>query len=217
MDPQVSEIVVAAIQVVPATVAVTLLAVLLFHQRSAIAQLIGRLASVRLGSLEVSLHSAQLAEARPDKPIPPTSLDSLDRRLVRDHEVLRGARVLWVDDLPANNRIERGFLRSLGVFVQTAVNSTEATQALDRDDFDIVLTDMDRPLEGSAAGAALAKTIATREASPPVIRYIGNVEAARGTPPYFFGLTDPSRHADPPRDRRARTSIGCDRLMFWPF
>lgn len=190
MDPQKSEIVVAAIQAAPATLLVVLLAGLLIYQHSAIGQLIARLASVRLGSLEVSLHAAQLTEARPDKQIPAIALDSLERRLARDHEVVRGARILWVDDIPANNRIERGFLRSLGVFVQTAVSSTEATQALDRDDFDVVLTDMDRPPEGADAGAQLAKSIAGRTAPLPVIGYTGNVDAARDTPAHFFGLTD---------------------------
>ncbi|HEY6781117.1 MAG TPA: hypothetical protein VI111_09190, partial [Thermoleophilaceae bacterium] len=57
--------------------------------------------------------------------------------------LLEHRRVLWVDDNPSNNQVEAKLLRNLGVDVENALSTDEATGRLRRDParFDVVISD----------------------------------------------------------------------------
>jgi len=60
-------------------------------------------------------------------------------------------RVLWVDDHPENNSVERAYLERRKVAVYQVVTSEEALQLLAMYDYDAVISDMnrnDKPLDG---------------------------------------------------------------------
>jgi CheY-like chemotaxis protein len=57
----------------------------------------------------------------------------------------RVARVLWVDDNPANNEIERASLRPSGIIFDNVVSTQEATDQIAFESYDLVITDLGRP------------------------------------------------------------------------
>src|SRR5690606_9030956 len=60
-------------------------------------------------------------------------------------------RVLWVDDHPQNNSVERDFFESRKVAVYQVLTTEEALQLLAMYDYDAVISDMNRndiPLDG---------------------------------------------------------------------
>lgn len=66
---------------------------------------------------------------------------SIDHELV---EKLSTASVLWVDDDPSNNVLERLSLETLGVAVTTVETTDEALEQLRTVDYDVVVSDMGR-------------------------------------------------------------------------
>ncbi len=100
---------------------------------------------------------------------------------------VKGARILWVDDHPANNRSESQLLQVLGAEVQQVCSTEEALRQMPRTRFDLLLSDMDR--DGvSDAGIRMLRQLG-REA-PPVVFYVGRVDQSRGVPHGAFGIAD---------------------------
>jgi CheY-like chemotaxis protein len=94
----------------------------------------------------------------------------------------RAARVLWVDDRPANNEFERKLLRPHGIVFDSVVSTTEAIEQLVNETYDLVITDLGR--QGSSdrsatAGAAFLDQPVIRDGGPPVIVYAGTWAVAK--------------------------------------
>jgi CheY-like chemotaxis protein len=92
------------------------------------------------------------------------------------------ARVLWVDDYPANNEKERKALRPHGIVFDNVVSAEEALEQLRTEAYDLVITDLGR--KGSsdrseAAGDAFLAHPVIRGGGPPVIVYGGSAAVAR--------------------------------------
>jgi CheY-like chemotaxis protein len=105
----------------------------------------------------------------------------------------RAARILWVDDRPANNEYERKLLRPHGVVFDNVVSTHEAIEQLINESYDLVITDLGR--EGSSdrsndAGVALLQHPAVRSGGPPVIVYAGRWAVARRTELVRLGAAD---------------------------
>ena len=67
-------------------------------------------------------------------------------RLNKDLSVIRGSRVLWIDNSPSAIVSAKRLFRALGVDVVTATSSQMADNALCIDkDFDLIITDTQRP------------------------------------------------------------------------
>jgi CheY-like chemotaxis protein len=79
-------------------------------------------------------------------------------------------RVLWVDDSPANNRIEERALRELGVAIRFCLSTDEALLQLSREPFDLVISDLGRPGDRKA-GFTLIERMRERGDETPVIIY----------------------------------------------
>ena len=93
-------------------------------------------------------------------------------------EIRRRKRVLWVDDEPDGNRSERSALAKLLIEVITATSMSEATRRIDRDaeGFDLVISDWERPADGTEAGLALLRKIRqppTSNLNVPFVFYHG--------------------------------------------
>lgn len=65
-------------------------------------------------------------------------------RAERVYPALAGARVLWVDGRPSNNRLEEGILRDMGIDLQVALNTEEAINLARKYDFDLVISNLIR-------------------------------------------------------------------------
>ena len=74
-----------------------------------------------------------------------------ERPLIKSEAADSIGRVLWVDDHPENNSVERDYLERGKVAVYQVVTSEEALQLLAMYEYDAVISDMnrnDKPLEG---------------------------------------------------------------------
>jgi CheY-like chemotaxis protein len=88
----------------------------------------------------------------------------------------RAARVLWIDDRPANNEHERKWLRPHGIVFDSVVSTEEALEQLTNESYDLVITDLGRQGSSdrsSTAGAMLLEQPILRAGGPPVIIYAG--------------------------------------------
>lgn len=86
----------------------------------------------------------------------------------------RAARVLWVDDKPANNEIERRTLRAHGIVFDNVVSTAEAIEQLENESYDLVITDLGRAHSSDRSQMAGADFLAhpvVRRGGPPVIVY----------------------------------------------
>jgi CheY-like chemotaxis protein len=94
----------------------------------------------------------------------------------------RAARVLWVDDRPANNEYERKWLRPHGIVFDSVVSTEEALEQLTNETYDLVITDLGRQSSSDrsfTAGAAFLEQPIVRGGGPPVIVYAGTWAVAQ--------------------------------------
>ena len=113
---------------------------------------------------------------------------SVLRRAHVASQALTGAKILWIDDNPAGNALERQTLSSLGVIVTTVESTASAIACLKQEPFDLILSDIARPgapAEGVAALPQLLRVVPTL----PVVFYVAQMNAV-GTPPSAFGITN---------------------------
>ena len=149
---------------------------------------IERLTSVKAAGVELSLSQPQITGAIAVLGLDRIQSDELRDILSRYKDVLpivRGSRVLWVDDYPHAVLGERRLLRALGVDVTSADSSSKAEDTLRMDnDFDLLITDIQRTgdtykITGGEPiheGANLVIKLRTQSADPviksmPVIFY----------------------------------------------
>lgn len=88
----------------------------------------------------------------------------------------RAARVLWIDDKPANNEYERKQLRPRGIVFDNVVSTEEAVEQLTQETYDLVITDLGRLSSSdrsSTAGGAFLEQPIVQHGGPPVIVYAG--------------------------------------------
>ena len=91
----------------------------------------------------------------------------------------QAARVLWVDDKPANNEHERAALRPHGLVFDNVVSTQEALAQMAFAPYDLVITDLGRSGSSdrsSQAGHHFLAQPALRDGGPPVVVY-GNLAA----------------------------------------
>ena len=117
-------------------------------------------------------------------------LPAVMRRARRIAEVLAGAQLLWVDDVPLNNLAEIRAFRSLGVAVDVVTSTDGAMRVLTAypERYDLVLSDMrrgDRP----EAGLELAAAVQARHPGLAVILYTGKQDSQRGASPGVSAVT----------------------------
>jgi CheY-like chemotaxis protein len=120
-------------------------------------------------------------------------------RFVQAPDVLQGAPILWVDDHPENNTIERDILYSFGMSVDIALSTKEAVSMLmEKNDsgqrYHVIISDMGREGKHNEGKRFLAKIRKEYPLDVPVIFYIGKYDPKQGIPPYAFGMTNHPDH-----------------------
>lgn len=107
-----------------------------------------RVRSLKAAGLEFSLDQPQVQGAITGLGLDRIHNQEIRARLARmPHQlaVIRGSRVLWIDDRPHTILGERRLLRALGVEVVHAISSEQAEHILGADnDFDLLITDVQR-------------------------------------------------------------------------
>ena len=78
--------------------------------------------------------------------------------------------VLWVDDRPENNRLERSVLEQYGMEFTLALSTQQALQCIKYNRFDLVISDLGRK-EGAKEGYVLLEEIRKRDRKMPFLIY----------------------------------------------
>lgn len=165
-----------------------ILFLLLWIGRAQLQSLLGNVQKLNIAGVEVQFRKAfeEASEERAEK-ISGSNLDRVSRRLANCRSLTQGARILWVDDHPSNNRIEASILGNAGAVVEFVTSTSDALAALRGGRYDLVLSDNDRGNDPKAGEKFLAGLSESRGA-PLGILYTG---AVTGTPPRgAFGVTD---------------------------
>ncbi|MCA1299200.1 response regulator [Stappia indica] len=148
---------------------------------------LGRVEKLNVAGLEIGFQHAieEAADQRAQK-LSAADLGRVSRRLAQSSQLLEGARILWVDDSPENNRREQELFEEAGAKVDVRLTNDEASRALERTRYDVILSDVARPGE-EKAGLKFAEALARKKFAPPVILYVGRLE--KPLPAAVFGAT----------------------------
>lgn len=157
--------------------------------REPLSQAIPGVRRVKVAGVELELAGAALVHERSDRLRDSRLAESLVERATAVQDRLSDFRVLWVDDWPENNEVERRFLRRAGATVVNALTTDDALRELRSDDVDLVITDFDR--DGNLrAGIELAASMRKLGHHQPVLAFIGEVDASRPNPAHIDLVTD---------------------------
>jgi len=115
--------------------------------------------------------------------------DQVSRRAARLQTLIRGARVLLVNDVPAEMQHVIAILRALGIDVEVVTTTQEALSRLHHDAYDVIVSDMRRGTSVDEGLRFLARMRQDR-IHPPTIFTVGQHQPDRGTPAYAFGITN---------------------------
>jgi CheY-like chemotaxis protein len=115
--------------------------------------------------------------------------DQVSRRAARLESIIRGSRILLVNDVPSEMFGVITILDSLGVDVSVTTTTAEAVQRASAKSFDTIISDMRRGVVIDE-GIKLLTTLRGQGQHPPVIFTVGQYQPDRGTPPYAFGITN---------------------------
>ncbi|HEY3684838.1 MAG TPA: response regulator [Streptosporangiaceae bacterium] len=102
---------------------------------------------------------------------------------------LAGGRILWVDDVPANNRYLMELFAEAGMSVDTAASTEQAVERLERGAYDIVISDIARG-DDDRAGIGMVRAFAERGIRVPVIIHAGRFDPRLGLPRGVFAATN---------------------------
>jgi len=94
-----------------------------------------------------------------------------------DVDLLRGARVLLVEDNEINQEVAVGQLEDANIFVDLAENGAEAIRLIERNEYDVVLMDMQMPVMDGVAATRLLRADA-RFKDLPIIAMTANAMAS---------------------------------------
>jgi CheY-like chemotaxis protein len=168
--------------------AALLLFILLWIGRDGLNALAGRVQKVGAFGVELEFRQ-ELERAATDSktPISGTDLGRASRRLARDQALVNGSRILWIDDLPANNEAEMRVFEEAGARVDVHTSSNAAREAVERVRYDLVVSDIGRD-DPTDNALRFAELLATMRGSPPLIFYTSTVR--KPTPASAFGITD---------------------------
>lgn len=131
------------------------------------------------GGLEISASSRQqaaaaLTQATAAKGAPPmdqkTALDHVDAAARTLQDIGGRARLLWVDDHPSTNLHEATALEAVGIDVELSPSTEDALERIQRNRYDVIVSDMER-LQQPQAGYDLLQKLRSAGVHTPFIVY----------------------------------------------
>ena len=182
--------------VAPNATAILLLTGLIFAFRNSIRRdVLPRLGSFKGLGFELTFVRAELDRAAANAPVEVSTDDksSALRRAQRVAVSLVGTRVLWIDDDPQANLVERNVLSGLGMSIKSVRSSDEARTQLKRHRYDVVISDVDR--EGrNDEGIRFLREMWDGRFYRWTILYVRALDLERGTPAHAFAITNRPDH-----------------------
>ena len=112
------------------------------------------------------------------------------KRAQRILTILKGANILWIDDHPKQNTSEIKVLEAFGIFVQKARSSSEALIELENNDFDVIISDIDRADNDMNGIQFFNEVVRPRDLGKKTIFFIFSLDSNKGSPPGSAGITN---------------------------
>lgn len=141
---------------------------------------------IGLGGISIKLAADEIARANEIWDLVGPDAAEIQARLAA---LVHIPHVLWVDDRPKDTEHERRALRYIGYDVVVVDSNDEAARHFAKRRVDVVVSDIKRRKEGEDAGLKLPGRLAgVRKAAPPIIYYLGQVDAP--TTPQGYPVTD---------------------------
>ncbi|WUD78372.1 response regulator [Streptomyces sp. NBC_00510] len=179
---------------VPAVLWVAFAATVYFTLRGTIIQrMVPRLTSLRALGVEIELAGELLDRAQDESQ---TTVTATARRMALgrlEHaaDLLRGGKVLWVDDRPEGNVPLVELFRSVGMQVDLALSTDEAVPLFRRKPYDVIISDFSRDGDREA-GIKMLRVLEQYNIDVPVLIYTGRFAPERGVDRRIFaGTTAP--------------------------
>lgn len=122
----------------------------------------------------------------------PRWADNAFRKLNLAAPLLKGMRILWVDDHPENNFYLRKILVDFGVQVVIATSNVEAIDKIKRSDFDLLISDNGRDRPSAETGIEFAREVAVLGYDVPVLFYTMSPQAVLAKLPDVAATSDPA-------------------------
>jgi CheY-like chemotaxis protein len=168
--------------------------------------LLPRLNTVKVAGVEMSfvarvmddaasqaIHHNVVVDSTVKKPVEITRADR-ERVIVRAERragLLKGRRILWIDDAVTNNRLERDMLQAFGIAIEQVQDNAAAAAALGAGTggYDLIVSDIARPA-GEPTGLDFLDARRRRSPRLPLIFYVSVVDDSLPVPLGAFGLTN---------------------------
>ncbi len=147
---------------------------------------------IELSFIKTSIDAAlDLAEKNPQwkVEVTPFQRENVLNRAGQHRHIFQNAKILWVDDVPKNNRNELKMFKQLNVKIKFVKTTEEALNLLEKRKFDVVLSDIARD-DDKKAGLKFLKLFREKDEATPVIFYVGDLFPEKGIPPRAFGITN---------------------------
>ena len=143
-----SNVVVELIKILPSLIWASLATVLIALMYKPIRyELIPRMTGLKAFGVEATFNlvKKELEQAAENLPVgTEADRNQVARRAQRIASVIKGARVLLVNDIPSEMRHVITILQSLELIVDVAISTTEALSLMDKTLYDVVISDMRR-------------------------------------------------------------------------
>jgi CheY-like chemotaxis protein len=180
------------IKIIPTILWVGLAAIALLYLRETIqTSLLPRMTKFKAFGIEANFIKEVLDAhaAKTKAPGDAGSRMALVSRSERLADLAAGASLLVVNDAPREMEAAISIFKSLQMAVTTATNSSTAMELLKSNQFDVVISDMQR--DGVVdEGIRFLTQAAERGLARPTIFTVANYRPDKGTPPYAFGITN---------------------------
>ncbi|MFC3650809.1 response regulator [Dyella humi] len=156
--------------------------------RDTIRSLLKRVDKVNIGGVELQLRDdLEAAAVSRNLDIAAYVLGRAARRLACSSKLTEGAKLLWVDDVPDSIVKESRLLEQAGALITRALSTTDALDKINKENFDLILSDIKRDGDDQA-GIKFANKLAERKNPPPIVFYVGTVKSP--PPQHAFGITN---------------------------
>lgn len=165
-----------------------IVAILIWIGRDNLLSLLRRVNKVSVAGVEWQF-ADELKTAADTRGVPWTAEDlgRASRRLANSIDLLRGSRLLWVDDRPEGIVRESKILENAGISITRVQSSEDAFTRLNEQNYDLVLSDIRRG-DDTNAGLDFATQLVQRTNAPMLVFYVGTMQ--RPTPETAFGITN---------------------------
>ena len=179
------------IETVPGVLWVLFAATVFLTLRKTIVRNFPRVTTFRAMGVEVELAGELLDKATDERQTPVSATDRRTAlgRLGYAADLLRGGRILWVDDRPAGNTALVDLFRSVRMDVEQVHSTDEAIRLLRRKPYDVIISDVDRDGDPQA-GIKMLRELDRYDINVPVLIHAAGFDPERGVDRRIFAATN---------------------------